>query len=125
MRILLDTSILLWWLNQSRDLSQASRELIADPENTIFVSAATVWEARIKESIGKLRLPPEFEKVLASEDFEHLPITIPHAHAAGRLPPHHRDPFDRMLVAQAHIEKLRLLTSDAGLAVYRVDLIRA
>jgi PIN domain nuclease of toxin-antitoxin system len=123
-RILLDTNVLLWWLNLSRDLSQATRELIANPENTIFVSAAAVWEARIKESIGKLKLPTQFEKVLDREAFEYLPITVQHAHVAGRLPLHHRDPFDRMLVAQSQIERLRLLSADAGLTVYQVDLIQ-
>ena len=112
MKLLLDTHILLWWLNNSSELSVRAKGLVADPSSTVFLSAVAIWEIRIKESLGKLRLPKTFEKVLAGEAFEELPITIEHAHLAGRLPVYHRDPFDRMLIAQALCENLTTLTHD-------------
>lgn len=114
----MDTHLLLWWLADLRSLSSSARTLIADPDNTIFVSAVSVWEIWLKESLGKLRLPSDFEVRLEAEPFENLPLTATHARQVALLPWHHRDPFDRMLVAQARAEKLELLTADRLLSAY-------
>ncbi|MFN7921544.1 MAG: type II toxin-antitoxin system VapC family toxin [Bryobacteraceae bacterium] len=118
MRFLLDTHILLWWLDDSKALPAEARRLIADPENAIFVSAASIWEISIKQSLGKLDLPNRFDEVLAQSDFEPLPVRAEHARATRELPLIHRDPFDRMLVAQARVEGLTLLTADPAVARY-------
>src|ERR1035438_6959601 len=101
MRLLLDTHILLWWLANNPSLSVRARELIADPDNAVFVSAVSLWEIRLKQSLGKLQLPADFEERLAGESFESLPLLAAHAREVATLPWHHRDPFDRLLIAQA------------------------
>jgi PIN domain nuclease of toxin-antitoxin system len=118
MRLLLDTHVLLWWLDDAALLPSEARRLIADPENTIFVSVASLWEIRIKQSLGKLVMPEAFDQVLQESGFEMLSIDARHANAVVTLPLHHRDPFDRMLLAQAREENLLLLTSDRGLEPY-------
>lgn len=118
MRLLLDTHILLWWMVGSPSLPAEAQELVSDPENTIFISAVSLWEIWLKKSIGKIRLPPKFEEALARESFEHLPLTAKQTRLVDGLPWHHRDPFDRMLVAQAQAEKLTLLTADAVMEKY-------
>jgi PIN domain nuclease of toxin-antitoxin system len=92
--------------------------MIRDPENTVFVSAVSLWEIWLKQNLGKLRLPADFTEKLAAECFENLPLTAAHTKQVSLLPGHHRDPFDRMLVAQAQVEKLVLLTADEELAAY-------
>jgi PIN domain nuclease of toxin-antitoxin system len=123
LKILLDTHLLLWWLGNSSDLSAQARAHISDPENTIFVSAVSLWEIWLKASLGKLRLPADFEEKMAAETFESLPLTATHARQVALLPWHHRDPFDRMLVAQARAENLILLTADKGVTPYG-DFVR-
>ena len=123
MNLLLDTHVLLWWLNDHPALSKKSQAAIADGKNLVFVSAVVVWEIRIKAALGKLEIPRNFKKVLESQPFEMLDITVEHAHAVGDLPAHHRDPFDRMLVAQAKVEAFTLVTHDARLKKYRVSLM--
>lgn len=123
MRLLLDTHLLLWWVANSGSLSEQARALISDPENTIFVSAVSLWEIWLKESLGKLHVPPDFEDKLALESFESLPLTGPQTRQVARLPWHHRDPFDRMLIAQAQIEDLTLLTADDRVSAYG-DFVR-
>ena len=118
MRLLLDTHVLLWWLANDASLSPAAGALIRNPENVIFVSAVSVWEIWLKESLGKLRLPDAFEEKLAAQAFESLTLTASQTRHVALLPWHHRDPFDRMLVAQAITEKLVLLTADTILAAY-------
>ena len=118
MRLLLDTHLLLWWVTDSRDLGREARALIADPNNAIFVSTVSLWEIWLKHSIGKLRVPPDFDKRLAGESFEILPLNGVHARTVAELPWLHRDPFDRMLVAQAAHEKLLLLTTDGRVGAY-------
>ena len=118
MRILLDTHLLLWWLEDSPSLSRKAREAIGDPENTVFVSAVSLWEIWLKQSLGKLRLPGDFMERLAAESFESLPRAGSQTRQVSLLPWHHRDPFDRMLIAQAQVEKLVLLTADEVLGAY-------
>jgi len=118
LKILLDTHILLWWLDANPQLPQQAIGLIRDPENTIFVSAVSLWEIRLKQSLGKLRLPANFVERLAAESFENLPLTAAQTGRIGQLAWVHRDPFDRMLVAQAQAENLVLLTVDEALTGY-------
>jgi PIN domain nuclease of toxin-antitoxin system len=91
--------------------------------NTVFLSAVSLWEIWLKMSLGKLRLPADFEAKLAAESLEQLPLTAAHAHGVSKLPWHHRDPFDRMLVAQAESERLVFLTADEVMTQYG-DFIR-
>jgi len=123
MNLLLDTHVLLWWLNCDPSLSKKSQAAIADGKNLVFVSAVVVWEIRIKEALGKLEIPRNFKRVLESQPFEMLDITVEHAHAVRDLPVHHRDPFDRMLVAQAKTEGFTLVTHDVRLKKYKVSLM--
>lgn len=118
MRILLDTHLLLWWLEDHPSLSPKARELISDAENAVFVSAVSLWEIWLKQSLGKLRLPGDFIPRLEAESFESLPLMATQTGQVALLPWHHRDPFDRMLIAQAQVEGLVLLTADEGLAPY-------
>jgi PIN domain nuclease of toxin-antitoxin system len=118
LRILLDTHLLLWWLEASPLLPARARELVSNPENTVFVSAVSLWEIWLKQSLGKLRLPLNFTERLAAESFESLPLLASHPRQVSLLPWLHRDPFDRMLVAQAQVEKLVLLTADEALTAY-------
>ncbi len=118
MKLLLDTHVLLWWLENNPALPSTARNLIADPNNTIFLSAVTLWEIWLKQSIGKLKLPANFEERLAKEGFEALPLSAAHTKLIDSLPWHHRDPFDRMLVAQAQAANLKLLTVDEMIAAY-------
>ena len=125
MRLLLDTHALLWWLADDPTLSAEARKAIADAGSVVYVSAASAWEIAIKRSLGKLEAPEELDEALAANAFAPLPITIGHALAAGRLPNHHQDPFDRMLVAQAMAEGLTLVTRDENIAKYDVATLRA
>ena len=125
MNLLLDTHTLLWWLDDNPTLSEEARAAIGDGGNPVFVSAVVIWEIRIKQGLGKLRLPPDFRQVLERQPFENLPITAEHAHRVAELPSHHRDPLDRMLVAQAMTEKLTIVTRDPDIARYRVRTVTA
>jgi len=116
--------VLLWWVEDNPRLRQAPRALITDPGNEIVVSAATIWEAAIKRALGKLRFDsPVLLDALRRGGMRVLPIAAEHALAAGDLPRHHDDPFDRMLVAQAIAEGFTLMTSDAWLRSYAVAII--
>ncbi len=126
MRCLLDTHVLLWWIEDDPKLRPRVRAIITDPDNEIVVSAATIWEAAIKRALGKLRFEtPVLLDTLGRGGIRVLPITAEHALAAGDLPRHHDDPFDRMLVAQAIAEGFTLITGDPWLRSYRVALVRA
>ena len=125
MRLLLDTHVLLWWLSDEEKLSSEARDAIADPENTIYLSAVVVWEIRIKEAIGKLSLPDAFIETLARQAFVELPITVEHADEISRLPDIHRDPFDRLLIAQAVVEDLTIITRDSVIPDYPVRIVSA
>lgn len=121
MNLLLDTHILLWWLADDPELPRTALEAIASSENAVSVSAVSAWEIAINQAIGRLDAPDDLADAIEANDFGQLPITIGHALAAGRLPAHHPDPFDRMLVAQAQLEQLVLVTVDPRLDLYGVD----
>lgn len=129
MRVLLDTQTWLWMVSAPDRLSAASQALVADAGTELLLSAASAWEIAIKQSIGKLTLPEPAERYvpsrLATFRTTSLPIAQSHALRVAALPMHHRDPFDRVLVAQAQIEALPLLSGDPLMARYDVELIPA
>lgn len=125
MKLLLDTHVLLWALAEPERLSDRARSAIEARRNTLYVSAASAWEIEIKRSLGKLEAPEALEDALASLGASELPIRLAHAEALRALPMHHRDPFDRMLVAQARVESLVLISADPLLACYGVTTISA
>jgi PIN domain nuclease of toxin-antitoxin system len=119
MRLLLDTHVALWWLSDDETLAAEVKEAI-DTEAGVFISAASVWEVAIKQALGKLTAPADLLDILGRSGLMELPIRHRHALAAGGLPPLHRDPVDRMLVAQARCEGLTLLTRDPQVQRYDV-----
>lgn len=123
-RLLLDTHVFLWWRAEPARLKPGVRERIASAE-LVFVSAVTAWEVAIKLALGRLSLPEPVEAGVVASGFEKLIITFPHAERAAALPTHHRDPFDRMLVAQAQHEELALVTHDQLLRPYDVKFLWA
>ncbi len=123
MNLLLDTHVVLWWLAGSEIGSTASTA-IADPENVVLVSAASIWEMSIKSASGKLTVDGDILGSVAAE-FDSLDISFEHALAAGALPLHHRDPFDRMLISQAVVEELTVVTRDPAFELYDVDVLAA
>jgi PIN domain nuclease of toxin-antitoxin system len=123
--VLLDTHAILWWLADDVRLGPVAREVIGDERNEAFVSAASSWEISIKRSLGKLDAPDDLGAIIEEEGFSPLAITFFHGERAGALAPLHRDPFDRMLIAQAQAEGLELITADARLAEYGVRTVNA
>jgi PIN domain nuclease of toxin-antitoxin system len=123
-RLLLDTHALLWWL-ADEGLAAQARDAIADPANIVVVSAASAWEISIKKTLGKLVAPDDLERQVDIGGFTSLPISIAHGIAAGQLPRHHDDPFDRMLIAQAVEEGLTIITRDKQFEDYGVALLPA
>jgi len=123
MNLLLDTHALIWVFSQNPRLSQAAIEAIRDGSNLVFVSAATAWEIVIKKALGKLKVPGNYQEGLQRYRFTPLSITTEHALAVEQLPPYHKDPFDRMLIAQAQIERLTLVTRDPNMKAYGVPII--
>ena len=122
-RYLLDTHTLLWWLSDDSQLGERCRHFVSDPRNQIFVSAASTWEISIKIALGKLEAPADMDSAVEDEGFSKLPISLYHGQLAGQLPPIHRDPFDRMLVAQAQSEGLILITADETIPQYKLRTI--
>lgn len=124
MRLLLDTHALIWWLAGDLSLSEAARAAIADEANGVLVSAASAWEITTKHRLGKLpgvtALVDDLPSVIAAQGFNELPISLRHGQAAGALPGPHRDPFDRMMIAQAMIEDLVLVSNEAPFDAYGV-----
>jgi PIN domain nuclease of toxin-antitoxin system len=127
MKLLLDTQAFLWWVMDEAALSSRARQLIQDGASVLYLSAASAWEISIKASLGKLKLSDEPGKVIteqmAANGIHPLPIQVSHALRTHGLPPHHRDPFDRMLVAQSQLEGLTVLTPDEKIARYSVQTI--
>jgi PIN domain nuclease of toxin-antitoxin system len=120
-RLLLDTHVLLWWLADDRRLGTEARALIANADNTVYVSAASAWEISIKRALGKLKAPASLDGHVDAAGFDKLDIAFLHGERAGALPPLHNDPFDRVLVAQAALEELVLVTADGVFADYGVQ----
>jgi PIN domain nuclease of toxin-antitoxin system len=119
MRLLLDTHILLWWLADDPALPARADALIADPANEVFASSISLWEIALKVSLGKITADPaQVHTATLASGFAPLAFTAEHALAVARLPDHHRDPFDRALLAQARVEPLHLITHDAIIAGY-------
>ncbi len=128
MNILLDTQIILWAINDDKRLSKKNREIFLDPENSLYFSIAGYWEIAIKVSIGRLKLNELWQRIIQKEMQQNfiklLPITLQHCDCLSTLPFHHRDPFDRILIAQATIEKLTILSADHQFKDYSVKLIQ-
>jgi PIN domain nuclease of toxin-antitoxin system len=127
MRLLLDTHALIWFCDGNPALRKSARELLVDPEHEKFVSTASIWEMAIKVSTGKLNFPsdfaPHFKSQMAQNGFELLPISYEHAAAVSRLPCHHGDPFDRLLVAQCQGERLALVSRDPAFDAYGIKRV--
>lgn len=129
MRLLLDTHVLLWWLHEAHRLRKATRRLLRDPENVLLWSAASTWELAIKLQLGKLHIDGSLREMLADaakeQHLQLLPVHHEHVARVAELPPLHRDPFDRLLIAQAAVEGVPLLTGDPQLAGYGIECLRA
>jgi PIN domain nuclease of toxin-antitoxin system len=124
MKLLLDTHVLLWALTDPQEIDAGARGKIISPENLVYMSLASLWELQIKESIGKLKLPKDFFDLLEPAGFEPLPVLLGHIKALRRLPLIHRDPFDRILVAQAKSEGITLVTRDPEILRYGASFLR-
>jgi PIN domain nuclease of toxin-antitoxin system len=122
-RLLLDTHALLWWLADDRRLQAGARKAIGDVGNEIYVSAASAWEIAIKAGLGKLSAPDDLPEQLTANSFTPLDVSVPHALAVRHLPDHHRDPFDQLLVAQAQLEGLTIITADERITLYNVPVL--
>ena len=127
MKVLLDTHTFLWWIADSPRLSARAREVIRDSNNELVFSAASGWEIAIKAQLGRLQLPDDLEQFIVDQlslnTILILPIQLRHALHVYTLPQHHRDPFDRMLVAQSQVENLPISTTDPQIAQYEVKTI--
>lgn len=127
MKYLLDTHALLWWWTNDPQLSLTARELIGDERNIILVSAASAWEIATKHRLGKLSIAADaiqrFHELVQLDGFQHLPISYLHALSAGNWPSEHRDPFDRMLAAQSHLETAVLVSRDPAFRSLGVDTV--
>ena len=127
MKALLDTHTFLWWIANDPQLSQRARQVIEDGATELFLSVASGWEMAIISRLGKLKVPDDLHSFVAEQvrinAIEVLPIEMIHALHVHALPDHHRDPFDRMLVAQSQIEKMPILTGDPQIALYAVTVI--
>lgn len=125
MKLLLDTHVLLWWLDDPAKLSAAARQAISDRSNDVLISAAVAWEIAIKRGLGKLSAPADLESAILGCGFRTLPISFAHAMATERLALQHRDPFDRILVAQSLAEDATLVSRDPALTVFGISMIVA
>ena len=123
MKLLLDTHAALWWLTGDERFGDATADRLTDETNQVLLSSAVVWEVAIKRSLGKLQAPEAFAPTLLEAGAQPLPVSLDHAAAVELLPWHHRDPFDRMLVAQASIEGAALVSHDVALRPYGVELV--
>ena len=124
MQYLLDTHVLIWWLANDSNLTSKAKREIANPSNLVFVSAASTWEIAIKKSIGKLKSPDDLVQQIKEKKFKPLPINIEETLIVEKLPPHHQDPFDRILIAQAKFFNLTIITRDRKFNIYDVNLLK-
>lgn len=124
MAYLLDTHIILWWLSDIKKITPKVRRIIEDKNNAIYISSVSFWEMAIKKSIGRLTYPTDILPILSQEGFLFLSIAPQEALSVGDLPPHHTDPFDRMLVMQAKLHDLVLITKDTQIMQYPVTALR-
>jgi PIN domain nuclease of toxin-antitoxin system len=124
-KVLLDTHVLLWWLANHPKLGKKAHQIIVDERNEVYVSAVSVWEIAIKKNKGLLKAPDDIDTIVEDEGFSKLPISLFHGEQAGNLPIIHRDPFDRMLIAQAQAEGMELMTADKTIAEYGLRVIDA
>jgi PIN domain nuclease of toxin-antitoxin system len=122
-RLLLDTNAFLWWRDGSPRLSTRIQDEIRDPDNDVSVSVVSLWEIAIKRGIGKLKFLEDFQLVMSEEEFSLLPIGYAHLQALEALPLHHRDPFDRLVIAQSIAEDMPVATSDTAFALYDVKTL--
>lgn len=123
-KLLVDTNVVFWMLVSDRGrLTDVAREALEDERTSIFVSAASVFEIAVKRSLGRLQLSGDWARVLPRLGLEPLPVTALHAEAVEHLPWHHRDPFDRLLIAQAMVEEMALVSADARIGDYSVDVV--
>jgi len=129
MNVLVDTHVWIWSLADPNRLTPECRRLLSSSRNVIYLSAVSAWELAIKDALGKIELPEPVETYvptrMARQGITALPITHTHALTVSTLPPHHRDPFDRLLIAQAIVERLPILTADTAFDRYDVEVIRA
>lgn len=126
MRMLLDSHVFVWWVSNDKRLDQQVRDTIVPTSSTVYVSSASIWELSIKFALGRLDLKvADLASEIEAAGFEELRVSAGHGWHAGRLPLHHKDPFDRMLVAQAELEQLTLVSSDSRLAAYGVPILPA
>ncbi|HKR50256.1 MAG TPA: type II toxin-antitoxin system VapC family toxin [Pseudonocardiaceae bacterium] len=125
MRLLLDSHVVLWSLQRPERLPKEAVAAITDPVNSVDVSVASLWELAIKQSLGKLRVDGDLREHLTLQSFSELPVLGEHALAVRDLPRHHRDPFDRLLIAQARCEGLTIVTADRAFAAYDVPIMPA
>ena len=125
MNLLLDTHVLIWSLENNATLSGDARDAIIEGKNIVFVSSVSAWEISIKKAMGKLKVPDNLQEEVGLHRFTPLNINFEHAKLAGELPNIHKDPFDRMLIAQTIIEKLTLVTRDSLIAQYNVNFLKA
>lgn len=124
-RLLLDTHTVLWWLTDPDELHRDAFQSIESQQNEVFVSSVSGWEIAVKQALGKLKAPDNLEVAVKAQDFIPLNLTFLHAEQAGALPPHHGDPFDRMLIAQAQLEGLILVTRDIRIPHYGIRTMPA
>ena len=124
-RLLLDTDVFLWWLSDDPQLGKVARLAISDPRNQVFISAVSTWDVSIKKSSGKLSAPDDLDAIVEEEGFSKLPISLYHGDQAGLLPQYHKDPFDRMLVAQAQSEGLVIVTNGKFVTQYNIRTMDA
>jgi PIN domain nuclease of toxin-antitoxin system len=126
LRVLLDTHAFLWWISDDPRLSDRAREIMADGRNELFFSAASGWEISIKAGLGRLEVPEDLQRFISDQlsrnAFQSLPIYLSHALRTRALPAHHRDPFDRILISQAIVEEMPLLSADPQISHYPVEV---
>jgi len=125
MSYILDTHVLLWWLDDPKLLSLEAQKIIHDSTNLVYISSVSTWEIVIKQSLGKLEVPKNIFAVIKKANFFELPISIEHTKCLSTLQDYHKDPFDRLLIAQAIVEKSTLITSDKMIAKYPIPTVHA